>query len=747
MGMTNGNTGKNRLGWWDYPATVLLLGVLSLGMLTWTDHLGQRLQVNHSSSDTLRDLWTRAATAHLWLEEGLTDEEEPKLQRARTGFAEALRLSQVLRDGGESEYGNTVQPLKDPALRMRAEELTRLLVKLNAGTRERIEKRAGITSPLNLRDNIIFDDLESRVGDLEKILVATQAADHTESRRLFYGMLVAWAAILGVSTLGLIRRERRQRQAEEALHRANAELEERVAERTAQLRQLNEQLGVELTERKRADLELQKFVSLADHSSELIGMCDLQLVPFYVNDAGIRLLGLDGLEQVRRTPIADFFFPEDRRFITDDFFPRVLQAGRAEVEIRFRHFQTGEPLWMIYTGFCIVDATGQPVAVATVSRNITERKHAEEALRTSEARLAGIVASAMVGIITVDEAQQVVLFNTAAEKIFGCPAAEALGQPLDRFIPERLRHAHRRHMDTFATTGVSSRSMHSPGELAGVRATGEEFPLEATISQAKIGGHNLLTVVLRDLTERKRAEELARLYTQSEERDLHKTEFIYNLSHELRTPLTTIREGVSQVTDGILGPTTADQREFLAIVLTDIDRLARIINDLLDVAKIESGRFELWLEHVNMVAIAQQAVRLFEPRARAKGLQIRMEFAKPEIAVYADPDKIAQVIANLLANALKFTAHGEVELKVDDLGDHAVCAVRDTGRGIPPEDLPKVFQKFYQAGLVPGPGGKGTGLGLPIAKGIVEAHGGTMSARSEPGVGSTFTFALLKKSS
>ena len=134
----------------------------------------------------------------------------------------------------------------------------------------------------------------------------------------------------------------------------------------------------DVTERKRTELELRKFVSLADHSMEFIGMCDLNLKPFYVNKAGLRLVGLDSLEQLSRTDVKEFFFPEDQRFIMEEFFPRVFREGRAEVEIRFRHFQTGEPLWMIYNVFYIKDAADRPVGLATVSRDITARKQAEE---------------------------------------------------------------------------------------------------------------------------------------------------------------------------------------------------------------------------------------------------------------------------------------------------------------------------------------------------------------------------------
>lgn len=142
--------------------------------------------------------------------------------------------------------------------------------------------------------------------------------------------------------------------------------------------------AVDITERKQAELEIRKFVSLADNSAEFIGMCDMNFVPFYVNAAGKQLVGLDDTRQYKETLVRDFFFPEDQDFIVNEFFPRVLHEGRAEVEIRFRHFKTGEALWMIYNVFYIRGENDQPIGLATVSRNITDRKHFEQALMESE---------------------------------------------------------------------------------------------------------------------------------------------------------------------------------------------------------------------------------------------------------------------------------------------------------------------------------------------------------------------------
>lgn len=223
-----------------------------------------------------------------------------------------------------------------------------------------------------------------------------------------------------------------------------------------------------------------------------------------------------------------------------------------------------------------------------------------------------------------------------------------------------------------------------------------------------------------------------------------KDEFLSMASHELRTPMTTIREGVSQVADGLHGDTTPEQAEYLQIALGEIDRMTGIINDLLDISKIEAGKFEIRRDNEDMVRIAGRAARVFGPSAAAKGLKIKTVFSRPSVEAYVDRDRMTQVWGNLLNNAMKFTESGCVELSVTDFEDQALCHVKDTGRGIPPEELQNVFSKFYQLSGVRGRTERGTGLGLTIAKAIVELHGGTMSVESTLGEGSTFSFVIPK---
>jgi PAS domain S-box-containing protein len=621
VGTTTGNPSKNRFGWRDYPVavllTVLVLGVVSLAMLVWTDQLGQRQRVSSFSTDALRSARTRSATAHLYLEESIIDKEPAKRQRSLMDFAEAARLCTVLLDGGKYDYGYTVQPLVAPALRREGLELTRLTSELIAGAHEKLEKGAGPGTPLDVRYNAIFEEFQSHAEKLERMLEDGQADDHAKSRHLFYGMLVAWASILGVSILGLVRRERRRRQADEALQRANAALEMRVAERTAQLRQLNEQLGAELN----------------------------------------------------------------------------------------------------------------------------ERKQAEEALRTSEERLAAIVASAMDAIITVDEDQRVILFNAAAEKIFGCPASEAIGKPLDRFIPDRVRAIHRRHIHAFGSTGATARSMGTPGRVNGQRVDGEEFPCEATISQASTRGQKLYTVILRDVTQREKAEEVARLYAKTREREQLRMEFFANISHELRTPLALILGPVWKVLEA--GGLADDARQDLEALERNARLLLRHVNDLLDLAKIDAGRMTPKYAEVDLAELTRVTASNFTSLASERDVRYVIEVPDSLVAE-VDPPQVERVLLNLLSNAFKFTPpSGSVGVAVWSEGDRAILEVEDTGPGVPAHLRDAIFERFRQVeGGSARPFG-GTGLGLSIAKEFVALHGGRITV-ADPvgGQGSVFRVEL-----
>lgn len=229
-----------------------------------------------------------------------------------------------------------------------------------------------------------------------------------------------------------------------------------------------------------------------------------------------------------------------------------------------------------------------------------------------------------------------------------------------------------------------------------------------------------------------------------EKLDRIKSDFVLTVSHELRTPLSIIKEGVSLVLDKVCGKINQKQEKILITINDNIDRLTRIINDILDISKIEEGRVELEKEFINLNSLIKNYISSFAIIAMGKGLEIKVDLPEREVRLYIDGGKIIEVFANLLSDALKFTERGYVEISLQEKENEVVCSISDTGRGISSEDIPKVFQKFRQFGRVDSSGEKGTGLGLSIVKGIVEMHKGKIWVESELGKGTKFSFTLPK---
>ncbi|MDD5131045.1 MAG: ATP-binding protein [bacterium] len=243
-----------------------------------------------------------------------------------------------------------------------------------------------------------------------------------------------------------------------------------------------------------------------------------------------------------------------------------------------------------------------------------------------------------------------------------------------------------------------------------------------------------LSLAFRDVTRQKEIERL-------------KTEFISTVSHELRTPITCIRESISQIMEGIKGEVNPGQKEFLNIATDEIDRLTRIINDLLDISKIEAGKVSLNKTEHDIVPVIKAVVKNLEVEGRDRQIALEMHLGMPGFSLYFDEDRIKQVLSNLIDNAIKFSIdQGKVDIFLMDKGGEIEIMVEDHGRGISAENFHKIFDRFEQINRTAGPGYRGTGLGLPISKSLIEMHGGTIRVQSEPGKGSKFIFTLPKLS-
>jgi signal transduction histidine kinase len=226
--------------------------------------------------------------------------------------------------------------------------------------------------------------------------------------------------------------------------------------------------------------------------------------------------------------------------------------------------------------------------------------------------------------------------------------------------------------------------------------------------------------------------------------DQLKSDFVSAVSHELRTPVTVTREAISQVLDGIYGEINKEQKQLLSMSIESIDRLSRLIENLLDISKIEANKIELKRELIDIVSLVKDVSSSFASAFQSKGLATKYDFPKDKIELYVDKDRMIQVFVNLMSNARKFTPAGSMEVSIVDKANVVECSVSDTGIGISDEDLNKIFSKFNQFGRDFESAEKGTGLGLAISKGIIELHRGKIWAESKLGQGTKISFTLPK---
>ena len=227
--------------------------------------------------------------------------------------------------------------------------------------------------------------------------------------------------------------------------------------------------------------------------------------------------------------------------------------------------------------------------------------------------------------------------------------------------------------------------------------------------------------------------------------DQLKDDFVYTVSHEFRLPLTIIQESIRQISEGMFGEINEKQMKYFNMSLRNIERLRNLIDNMLDIGKIEKGHLEIIKKPFDIRVVIKDVISDFAQKIEAKGLRILSDLPSNHVNILADKDKITQVLINFIGNAYKFTSKGSIKVSLIDYEKYIECSIEDTGVGIAPKDIPQLFSKFHQIGRWQGPE-KGTGLGLAISKHIIELHKGKVHAESKEGVGSKFTFTLPKTS-
>jgi PAS domain S-box-containing protein len=490
-----------------------------------------------------------------------------------------------------------------------------------------------------------------------------------------------------------------------------------------------------------------------------------EVVHEFVSDGARELTGLDP-----EAVLADA--NQFTRLIHPDDLPAMevallgaIQSGAAtDVEYRLRH-PDGSLRWV--RGRVRVSGRSPDgwVVFDGFSLDITTQKEAERHVRENDAKFRALFEGTSAGVVLVDaEADRILDCNEALLAIVGCPRDEVVGHPPVRFAaPVQAggvtREELRARNKAFVLGGRGHRQ-----EILMRRADGAEFPAELVLNPFALNGRPVLLAIITDITERKRAEEALRQAAQAAEAASRaKSEFLAHMSHEIRTPM----NGIVGLTELALdsGP-PSEQREYLELIRCSADALLTILNDLLDLSKIEAGRLELERVGFGLRRLLDDALRPFAVQARAKGLALhcRVEPDVPD-ALTGDPNRLRQVLLNLVGNAIKFTGDGSVSVLVrrQETGDRgqaeeaarssascllspASCLlsfeVTDTGIGIAPEVQERVFRAFEQADSSMTRRYGGTGLGLTIAARLTALMGGTIGVRSTPGQGSTFTFTI-----
>jgi len=374
--------------------------------------------------------------------------------------------------------------------------------------------------------------------------------------------------------------------------------------------------------------------------------------------------------------------------------------------------------------------TDEGTMVMSAVRDITDRKQAEQKFR-------GLLESAPDAMVIVGRDGRIALINSQTERLFGYSRQELLGQPVETLVPHRYRNKHPGHRTAFFLE-PRARAMGAGLELYGLRRDGTEFPVEISLSPLETEEGLFVSSAIRDATERKRYE------TALHEANRLKSEFLANMSHELRTPLNGIIGFSELLIDGKRGGINAKQKEYLTDILASGRHLLQLINDVLDLSKVEAGRMELHPEPFELSRAIDEVCSVISALAKQKGITVRKEIAASLGSVTLDRQKFMQMLYNLLSNAVKFTDEsGEVGIVADSPAPNSVrLRVRDTGIGIRREDFGKLFIEFQQLDSGATRRYEGTGLGLALTKKIVEFQGGSISVESEPGRGSTFTVVL-----
>ena len=360
---------------------------------------------------------------------------------------------------------------------------------------------------------------------------------------------------------------------------------------------------------------------------------------------------------------------------------------------------------------------------------IVERGRIEEGLRQSEARVRALIESMPDGIITIDDQGRIESLNPAAERIFGYPQAELLGRHFTALMPETDRDEY----DDYMRDHMGLERGKSVGfglEIRGLRRNRQEFPMELAISNMWYEHRHLFIGIARDISERRAVDRM-------------KNDFLATVNHELRTPLTSVLGSLGLLSEGIAGELSERGASLLNITRNNVERLVRLIGNILDMDDIQAGRLRIDFRAVNLGRIVEGAVDDNRLAASAAGVQMKLSRTMPDAMTYGDPERLRQAANHLLSNALKYSPRGAaVDIALERTHGVLRLSVTDAGPGVPAVFRQDMFQAFSRAETGDAGQRSGAGLGLSIARAIIEHHAGTIGVDDAAGAGAHFYFEL-----
>jgi PAS domain S-box-containing protein len=541
------------------------------------------------------------------------------------------------------------------------------------------------------------------------------------------------ASLLFRSIRYAIERER----AEAQLRQTKIEWEQRAIERTRDLQQINERLQLELAERHRVEAALEisrsRFAGILEIASDAMIAFDRHRIVTVFNQAAEEIFGYSAAEAIGQS--LDLLLPQplDASDILSDSLDPVdnRSSGRGKRQQTIGLRRDGQ-MFPAEASISYLELRRERV-YTIVLRDVTERQAAERKLRDALHKLNFHFENSPLATIEWDREFRVARWSATAEKIFGWSAAQVRGKRPDEWKFVVAEDAER--IDRVMSRLIAGVELQNVTINRNYRANGKIVNCEwyNSILLDDSGRMESVFSLVLDVTERHQAERM-------------KDEFVAIVSHELRTPLTSIYGSLSMLASGLLDPTSDKGQRLLSIAVDSTDRLMRLVNDILDIERIESGTVTMVKAIWAVGDLMAKAIDVVQPLADRAGISISVSDSGGQ--VWVDADRLIQTFTNLLSNAIKFSPSGStVWFTSTKQAGRMLFQVRDRGRGIPAEKLELIFERFQQVDVSDSRNNEGTGLGLAICRSIIQQHGGRIWVESELGVGSTFSFILPRSPS